>query len=306
VTYTVANTGSRDGAEASQVYLTLPQAAGEPSKRLVGFQKVDLPAGASQTVTVIVDPSASNHPLSYWVPATMTPAPTGTPVPSEGARSGVNGTTEDAAGAGWSQGAWSTPLGDYVVSVGTSSADTPLQEIITLAASPDATGCVAPAPAADWVCVDGGWFPPAAVPVAPAPGPAAASAPAPRLPVAPAPQVFTIGAAPLAEMRENLKQGHPQFQSALNAVISDAKSALNIKPIFVMNKAATLPSGGKHDDVSHAAYWWPARSKPYGFPYVREGDQRDAEIERISHRVNLGRFVKATATLDLASLHRSR
>ena len=45
VKYTITNTGSRRGAEASQVYLTLPPVAGEPSKRLVGFQKVDLDAG---------------------------------------------------------------------------------------------------------------------------------------------------------------------------------------------------------------------------------------------------------------------
>ena len=44
VTYRITNTGSRRGAEASQVYLTLPPVAGEPSKRLVGFQKVDLDA----------------------------------------------------------------------------------------------------------------------------------------------------------------------------------------------------------------------------------------------------------------------
>jgi len=40
VKYTIANTGSRRGGEASQVYLTLPPAAREPSKRLVGLQKV--------------------------------------------------------------------------------------------------------------------------------------------------------------------------------------------------------------------------------------------------------------------------
>ena len=41
VKYRITNTGNRRGAEASQVYLTLPPAAEEPSKRLVGFQKVD-------------------------------------------------------------------------------------------------------------------------------------------------------------------------------------------------------------------------------------------------------------------------
>ena len=73
VTYTITNTGSRQGAEASQVYLTLPAAAEQPSKRLVGFRKVDLMPGASQQVTVTIDASASNHPFSYWVPENDAP-----------------------------------------------------------------------------------------------------------------------------------------------------------------------------------------------------------------------------------------
>jgi beta-glucosidase len=48
------------------VYLGLPAAVGEPPKRLVGFQKVFLQPGASQTVTINIDPNASNHPLSTW------------------------------------------------------------------------------------------------------------------------------------------------------------------------------------------------------------------------------------------------
>ena len=64
VRYTVTNTGNREGREASQVYLTLPAEAGEPSKRLVGFMKVDLKPGESQLLTVGLDCSASNHPFS--------------------------------------------------------------------------------------------------------------------------------------------------------------------------------------------------------------------------------------------------
>ena len=91
-----------------------PPAAGEPSKRLVGFQKVDLMPGASQQVTVTIDSSASNHPLSYWVPENDAPAP------------------------GWSKGAWTMAPGDYTVHVGSSSADTPLAQ--TIALQPAASG----------------------------------------------------------------------------------------------------------------------------------------------------------------------
>ena len=105
VRYRITNTGSRPGAEASQVYLTLPLAGDEPSKRLVGFQKVDLPRGASRLVSVTVDSSAPNHPLSYFQPD---------------------------ANENWADGQWLTPAGDYTVHVGTSSADTPLQATVKL------------------------------------------------------------------------------------------------------------------------------------------------------------------------------
>jgi len=68
---TVTNTGAKAGTEVVQVYLSLPAGASsvgapQPPKRLVGFQKVDLAAGASKEVTLTIDPAASNHPLSVW------------------------------------------------------------------------------------------------------------------------------------------------------------------------------------------------------------------------------------------------
>jgi beta-glucosidase len=121
VTYTITNTGTRQGAEASQVYLTLPEEATEPAKRLVGFHKVDLMPGASEQVTLVVDSTASNHPLSYWVPENDAPVP------------------------GWGNGKWNTPAGDYIVHVGTSSADTPLEQTISVSFTPTPT----PTPASE-------------------------------------------------------------------------------------------------------------------------------------------------------------
>jgi beta-glucosidase len=63
---TVTNTGEVAGAEVVQVYLELPVAIGQPPRRLVGFRKVVLEAGASEAVEIIVDPDASHHPLSVW------------------------------------------------------------------------------------------------------------------------------------------------------------------------------------------------------------------------------------------------
>jgi beta-glucosidase len=53
----VKNTGSRAGAEIAQVYVSLPEAAGENYKRLVAFDRIPLAAGESKTVTLIVDPT---------------------------------------------------------------------------------------------------------------------------------------------------------------------------------------------------------------------------------------------------------
>ncbi|ETW84887.1 glycoside hydrolase family 3 protein [Heterobasidion irregulare TC 32-1] len=55
VTVTVHNTGSVDGKEVVQVYLTdVVSSVVTPNQELVGFQKVDISAGASKTVTILV------------------------------------------------------------------------------------------------------------------------------------------------------------------------------------------------------------------------------------------------------------
>lgn len=56
VAFTVTNTGNREGEEIAEVYASLPAAAAEPPKRLVGFSKVSLKPGESKEVTVDVDP----------------------------------------------------------------------------------------------------------------------------------------------------------------------------------------------------------------------------------------------------------
>jgi beta-glucosidase len=55
VSFTVQNTGNRDGEEIAEVYASLPPNTGEPPKRLVGWNKVALKAGESKEITVEVD-----------------------------------------------------------------------------------------------------------------------------------------------------------------------------------------------------------------------------------------------------------
>jgi beta-glucosidase len=61
VDFTLTNTGKRKGSEIAEVYAAVP-AAGEPPKRLVGWQKVELAPGESRKLHVAIDPLY----LSVW------------------------------------------------------------------------------------------------------------------------------------------------------------------------------------------------------------------------------------------------
>jgi beta-glucosidase len=52
VDFTIENTGDRAGAEVGEIYASLPAGAGEPPKRLVGWQKTRLNPGESRPVAV--------------------------------------------------------------------------------------------------------------------------------------------------------------------------------------------------------------------------------------------------------------
>jgi len=95
VTFTVANTGARSGAEIAEVYASLPASAQEPPKRLVGWSKVKIDAGGQQTVTVDIDPKY----LSIFDESTQ---------------------------------AWKLVPGDYTILVGGSSQDLPLKATVSL------------------------------------------------------------------------------------------------------------------------------------------------------------------------------
>ena len=94
VSFTVKNTGKRAGSEIAQVYASLPDSAGEPPNRLVGWTRVDLAPGESKPVSV--------------------------PVIRE--RLQVFDEASDS---------WKLAPGQYTLRVGASSRDLPLQQSIT-------------------------------------------------------------------------------------------------------------------------------------------------------------------------------
>ncbi|MFC8680333.1 beta-glucosidase [Microbacterium ureisolvens] len=87
VRFKLTNTGDVAGTEVAQVYLELPDASGEPSKRLIGWERVTLAPGEHRNVQVTLSPAdlADLHLLEYW----------------------------DAAAS-----AWTTASGSYTVTVG--------------------------------------------------------------------------------------------------------------------------------------------------------------------------------------------
>jgi beta-glucosidase len=62
VSFTLANTGGREGKEIAEIYAALPASAQEPPKRLVGFTKVKLAPKEKKSVTVEID----RKYLSIW------------------------------------------------------------------------------------------------------------------------------------------------------------------------------------------------------------------------------------------------
>jgi beta-glucosidase len=95
VSFDLRNTGAQAGDEVAEVYVTLPDIAGEPFRKLAGWKRVSLAAGATETVEIPIDPLY----LSTYNP---------------------------------SDDAWKRPSGNFEFEVGGSSADLPLHQSLVL------------------------------------------------------------------------------------------------------------------------------------------------------------------------------
>jgi hypothetical protein len=104
----------------------------------------------------------------------------------------------------------------------------------------------------------------------------------------------------LDDVAARARKGDPVLQGAVAALEEDARKALDFKPVSVMDKTVTPPSGNKHDYMSQAPYWWPDPSKPNGRPYVRRDGERNPEISGIPDHANFDRLMAAVSTLGLA------
>ncbi len=110
----------------------------------------------------------------------------------------------------------------------------------------------------------------------------------------------------MLDVRARAGHGDAAIKAAIAALEVDAKKALEVKPMSVMDKTITPPSGDTHDYMSQAPYWWPDPSKPDGKPYIRKDGVRNPEISTITDRDNLGRLGGAVTTLSLAYAYTGR
>jgi hypothetical protein len=108
------------------------------------------------------------------------------------------------------------------------------------------------------------------------------------------------------DVRARAQKGDAAITAAITALEQEAKKALAIRPMSVMDKAITPPSGDKHDYMSQAPYWWADPAKPDGKPYIRKDGERNPEISKITDRDNLGRLGGAVTTLSLAYAYTGR
>jgi beta-glucosidase len=94
VSFNLKNTGSRAGTEIAEIYASLPEASGEPPKRLIGWSRVELAPGESKQVSVPI----SRDRLTIF---------------------------DEASDS------WKLVSGKYVIRVGGSSESLPLQQMVS-------------------------------------------------------------------------------------------------------------------------------------------------------------------------------
>src|ERR1700730_5897123 len=69
-------------------------------------------------------------------------------------------------------------------------------------------------------------------------------------------RVFLINARKLAGTKQRIHDGDRSLDAALRKLESDARRTLSQEPTSVVTKAATPPSGDKHDYMSQGPYFW--------------------------------------------------
>jgi Alginate lyase len=113
------------------------------------------------------------------------------------------------------------------------------------------------------------------------------------------PRVFLSNAAYIRATRERIRAGDKSYAAALAALREDADSFLASRPVSVIDKKLTPPSGDKHDYMSQAPYFWPNPNSSNGLPYLRRDGEHNPEIRKTPDHKNILELPDAVEALAL-------
>ncbi len=116
----------------------------------------------------------------------------------------------------------------------------------------------------------------------------------------PAPRLFLLDPDALAAARDAARAGDRRLAPALQRLRADANEALAAGPYSVTHKAATPPSGDRHDYRSVGPYWWPDPGKPDGLPYIRRDGEVNPERDKVGDSQRLRAMIDHVTTLATA------
>ena len=112
-------------------------------------------------------------------------------------------------------------------------------------------------------------------------------------------RVFSADPQTLAASKAALASGNSTLQDALAQLLKEADGRLDQKPVSVMDKQQTPPSGDKHDYVSQAPYFWRDTNSPDA-KYVRRDGERNPESNNDTDAGRLVRVCSSAHALGLA------
>ncbi|UOG77094.1 alginate lyase family protein [Hymenobacter tibetensis] len=117
---------------------------------------------------------------------------------------------------------------------------------------------------------------------------------------APTPTFLLLDATDMAAYKAAYKRGGKLETQQVQAVLTQAETALKHELYTIVSKPQLPPSGDKHDFMSQAPYFWPDPSKPNGKPYLQKDGLVNPEAKAMKDDANLAGVCKDVKTLALA------
>jgi hypothetical protein len=114
------------------------------------------------------------------------------------------------------------------------------------------------------------------------------------------PKTLVLSSKKLVESRTLFVQKKLQSSPSFIAFIKEADALLSMRPLSVMDKSQTPPSGSKHDYLSMGPYWWPDTTKPNGLPYIRRDGERNPEYNSITDPSEISTMIRSVEALSVA------